>query len=312
MENRSHALMAGFFTLFLLAAAILGALWFGRDKIIRNSYEIATRMPVTGLNQQAAVRYKGLKVGNVTRIDFDPENPGQILLRLEILSDTPVTQSTFATLGYQGVTGIAFIQLDDQTGSTNPIVTKDDALPRIPLRAGLLQNLEQRGTAILQQTEELGQRLNQLLSDENQDSIVTAIKHIDQAAQSAQIALNTLQPTLAQLPALSNKTQASLDAIGNFASDARKLSNNLNDLASSLQAKDGAIAKLTQTVDQIGSKLDQETLPGLHSLSQDGRNSLRRVNRAVDNLSERPQSILFGNPAPLPGPGEPGFVVPQQ
>jgi phospholipid/cholesterol/gamma-HCH transport system substrate-binding protein len=47
----------------------------------------------------------------VTDIDFDDKNPGQLILRPEVIPDTPVTSATFATLAYQGVTGIAFVQL---------------------------------------------------------------------------------------------------------------------------------------------------------------------------------------------------------
>ena len=49
-----------------------------------------------------------------------------------------------------------------------------------------------------------------------------------------------------------------------------------------------------------------ETLP----LAHDARSSLRTLNRTLENLNDRPQSILFGNPGTAPGPGEAGFVAP--
>src|SRR6476660_360616 len=113
MENKSHALLAGIFTIALLTAAILIALWFNRDRVEWVPYEIATKLSIPGLNPQAAVRYRGLDVGKVDDILFDPNAVGQILVRISVRPDTPITQSTFATLGYQGVTGIAYVQLDD-------------------------------------------------------------------------------------------------------------------------------------------------------------------------------------------------------
>ncbi|MCH3717472.1 MlaD family protein, partial [Campylobacter coli] len=79
-------------------------LWLSKDDIQRTPYVISTNLPVSGLNLQGAVRYKGLKVGTVTSINFDPKVPGQLLIGLEVLKETPITQSSFATLGYQGVT----------------------------------------------------------------------------------------------------------------------------------------------------------------------------------------------------------------
>src|SRR4051794_30118615 len=105
MENKAHALMAGLFTLVLLIVAVFIGLWLNRDRIKRVPYEIVTRMSIPGLSPQAAVRYRGLDVGKVDAIMFDPKVPGQILMRLGIRPDTPITQSTYGTLAYQGVTG---------------------------------------------------------------------------------------------------------------------------------------------------------------------------------------------------------------
>ena len=77
MENRSHALMTGFFTLTLLVAAILFGVWFNRDRVERVPYLLATTLSVPGLNPQATVRYRGLEVGKVDAIDFDTQRRGK-------------------------------------------------------------------------------------------------------------------------------------------------------------------------------------------------------------------------------------------
>ena len=71
MENKSHAMIAGLFTIAMLAAVILGAIWLNRDREVRVPYQIATRLSVPGLNPQATVRYRGLEVGRVDEIVFD-------------------------------------------------------------------------------------------------------------------------------------------------------------------------------------------------------------------------------------------------
>jgi phospholipid/cholesterol/gamma-HCH transport system substrate-binding protein len=312
MESRSHALMAGFFTIALIALATVFALWLGRDRIQRTPYLIATKLSVAGLNLQAAVRYKGIKVGNVTDIDFDDNNPGQILLKIDVLPDTPVTPATFATLGYQGVTGIAYVQLDeDTTSSPASALEKMSGMQRIPLRPGMMQNLEQRGMAILNQTEELGRRLNTLLDPDNRKSLTTAVDNIGRAAAAWQAVPAKLEPALDKLPALIEQAQGSAAAFKVFSADASRMSNNFNLLANKLQASDGTIVKLNLAADYISEGVTQETLPAINSLSREARSSMRSLTRAVENLNDRPQSILFGNSAPQPGPGEAGFVAPK-
>ncbi len=59
------------------------------------------------------MRYKGVAVGKVTDIAFDDVQKGHVLIRIAVDSKAPVsTTGTYAMLGYQGVTGIAHIQLE--------------------------------------------------------------------------------------------------------------------------------------------------------------------------------------------------------
>src|SRR3954471_2813040 len=114
MENKAHALAAGIFVVLITVLLVALAAWLTRDTGERDAYEISTREAVTGLQPQAAVRYRGVDVGKVDSIGFDPKAQGNVLIRLEVDSHAPVTKDTFATLGYQGVTGLAFVQLDDE------------------------------------------------------------------------------------------------------------------------------------------------------------------------------------------------------
>ena len=311
MESRSHALLAGFFTIALVILATIFALWLGKDNILRTPYTIATKLSVAGLNLQAAVRYKGIKVGNVSDIDFDEKNPGQILLKLDILADTPVNANTFATLGYQGVTGIAYVQLDEDSNLPAVLKGSKEKIKQIPLRPGLMQNLEQHGMAILAQTEELSKRLNSLLDADNRQSLISAVDNIGKAAAAWQTIPGKLDPVLASLPDLVSQTRSSVDAFKVFSDDATITSSNIRALSDSLQGNDGAFAKLNVTADQIGNSLTLETLPGINSLSREARSSVRSISRVAETLNERPQSLLFGNKAIAPGPGENGFIEPK-
>lgn len=310
MENRSYALIAGFFTIALIALTVVFAYWLGRDNIQRKPFEIVTRLSVAGLNPQAAVRYKGIKVGNVTDIDFDPKSPGEIIIQIDILPDTPITQSTFARLGSQGVTGIAYIELDDDGSKPTPLTTSASNVAHLPLRPGLLQTIEQRGLAILDQTEEISKRLNILLDPKNPKSVHTAIDNISKAAVAWQGVPEKLEPALAHIPELVETSRNSMAAFKTFSNDASTLSKNWSALAANLQSPNGALARLNNSVDQISDALTLQTVPNINALSNDARSTLRSINRTSDALKDRPQSILFGQPAPPPGPGESGFVAP--
>ncbi len=311
MESRSHALIAGFFTIALLILAAAFGLWLSKDDIKRTPYSISTDLSVSGLNLQAAVRYKGIKVGTVTSIDFDTKMPGQLLLGLEILADTPITKSTFATLGYQGVTGIAFVQLDDDGSQPALLARKENEAPRIPLRPGLFQNLEKHGLAILEHTEELSKRLNMLLDAKNQQSLIGAVNNISEAAVAWKNVPDRLNPAITEFTAMAASMKNSATTFQIFSEESRATSRNFLRLSDELLAKDGSISKLNDTLDSVGAQVTSETLPSITALSKEAQATLRSINRTTETIKDRPQSILFGNQATPPGPGEPGFVAPK-
>jgi phospholipid/cholesterol/gamma-HCH transport system substrate-binding protein len=309
MENKSHALIAGVFTLVLLAAAILIGMWFNRDQVQWVPYQIATKLSIPGLNPQADVRYRGLDVGKVNEINFDPNVPGQILVQISVKPDTPITQSTFATLGYQGVTGIAYVQLDDDGSRPVRVPSSPEQIARIEMRPSLFDQLQNRGLAILEQTEEVAKRINTMLDPANQKAILGAFDNVSKAATALETIPNKLQPTLDRLPAVTAQAQQTLATLNSLSKDAGNLTRSLNGLTTSLQGPSGAIERITNSIEQVGAvanKIEFETLP----LANDARSSLRALNRTLDNLSERPQSVLFGSPTVAPGPGEPGFSPP--
>lgn len=114
MENRAHAFLAGLFTIGLAIFIALAVVWFNRDQTVRVPYEVVTRSTVNGLSPQAAVKYRGLDVGKVDSIRFDDRVPGQIIVRVLVDKDAPITTTTYGRLAYQGVTGLAYVQLDDR------------------------------------------------------------------------------------------------------------------------------------------------------------------------------------------------------
>ena len=118
MENRAHALAAGLFTLVLAAALVAAALWLRGQPIALDHYVLHTRGNVSGLNAQADVRYRGVEVGKVERIYFDPEDARTILVDISVSKGTPVTRGAYAQLAAQDITGLSYVQLEDDGSSS--------------------------------------------------------------------------------------------------------------------------------------------------------------------------------------------------
>jgi phospholipid/cholesterol/gamma-HCH transport system substrate-binding protein len=293
----------------LVAAALLVVLaaWLTRDTGQRDPYEISTRESISGLQPQAAVRYRGVDVGKVDSIGFDPKAQGNVLIRLEVDSQAPVTKDTFATLGYQGVTGLAFVQLDDEGHPAPRLEEKDGQPPRIPLRPGLLQKLSQKGEQLLDEADAALKRVNTLLGDANQKRVATALDNLGSAAnnvtQLSATLNNTVQtkvdPALTQAKQTLQSVQSSSDEFGRT--------------AKRINAPDGPIDRLaqgTQSLSHAADSFNAATLPRINRVTDETSRAVRLLGRTVNNIGDNPQSLIYGNGPVPPGRGEPGFVPP--
>ena len=151
MENRAHALVAGLFVIFLSITVALVAMWFSGNNIQRNTYLVVTKESVSGLNPQSAVHYRGVNIGKVESIEFDPDNLHQILIHISIDANVALSKTIYAQLGYQGVTGLAYIQLNDDGVANEPLPI--DA--QIPMRRSLLDEVTGSGQDLLTNVNQL-------------------------------------------------------------------------------------------------------------------------------------------------------------
>lgn len=321
MENKAHALAAGSFLLVVTALLVALAWWLTRDGSARTVYELSSREAVSGLNLQAAVRYKGVPVGKVVAIAFDPKVPGNVLVRIAVDGKAPVTRSTFAVLGYQGVTGIAHVQLDDSGQSREPLTSDDGAPPRIPLRPGLMGRITDQGGKVLVQVEEASRRLNALLAPENQQVLIGAVRNASQAAAGAQQLTADLRRLLdAQLgprsgtnvPLLAQDVRQTLQSLQATSDAARQAVTEIA-VASRRLNEAGTLERLGQGADALAqgaATLNATTLPSLHRLGDEATRTTRQVGRVAGALGDNPQSLLFGAGPLPPGPGEAGFRAP--
>jgi len=321
MENKAHALAAGLFVALLAALLLLLGAWLTRDAGDRHPYEISTRESVTGLQEQAPVRYRGVDVGKVTAIGFDPKAQGNVLVRMEIERGTPITRETFATLSFQGVTGLAFVQLDDSGQPAPRLEPNDEVPPRIPLRPGLLSKLTSKGEAILDQVEQATARLNQLLEPANQQRVGGAIDNIARAAADISKLSTSLDRTITaqfgpervDIPALVQRTDAALASLRSTSEETRATIREIGDTARRLNEKDGPLDRLaagTEALSHAADSFNAATLPRINRVTEDTSRAVRQLSRTVNNINDNPQSLIFGTGRIEPGPGEDGFAPP--
>ncbi|MCP5244689.1 MAG: MCE family protein [Burkholderiales bacterium] len=295
MENRAHALIAGLFVICFGAAALLIAEWFKGDSIEHDHYQVVSQESVTGLGLQASVYYRGVNIGKVNRIFFNPENMQQILIDIVIDGSIKLPKNIYAQLGYQGITGLAYVQLRNDK-EISPEVLPEDA--RIPMRPSLLDEVTGYGQNILNNVNELVIKMHQLLNDDNQAQISSILINIEKASRNFDGIAGNLQPILESMTHLTAES-------GVLVKHLDELLTEINQSMRSVNQQGGIIDSLATSAQEMAT-----TIPELRKVSSGLVRNSQNLDRVLQQLEENPQMLLLGRPSSPPGPGEDGFVAP--
>ena len=313
MENKSHALAAGLFILALTALLISTAMWLTRDTSALATFELAGQVNVAGLQPQATVRLRGVPIGKVQAIRLDPDTPGQVLVGIAVDAQAPISSATQASLGYQGVTGLAFIALEE-VGAPGTALA---AGSRIPLKPGLMGRLTDQGERILAQLELAGTRINALLSPDNQQVLMASVRQFGQTAAELQQLTQQARRAWPELAQTSRDTLASIKAtsigVGRSAEEARASAYAFRLVTERMYSPGGTLDRLDQGADILvatGSSLRLSTLPRVDQAVLELAHTTHQLGELTQTLADNPQALLLGKPFTPPGPGEAGFVAP--
>ncbi len=309
MENKAYALAAGLFTLLLGIGVVGAALWFSGETVVTENYLLVSRHPVSGLNAQAPVRYRGISVGKVLSIDFDPLEPRVILIKIAVKTGTPLTRSTYAQLGSQGVTGLSYVMLDDDGSKPQPLAAEGDALARIEVRPSFFDSVTASGQEMLDNFNQVAKRVTALLSEDNQKQLVDTLRKFDRAADKVAAFAASGEPAAKALPGLIAETGGTLKR-------ADALLGNLNQRVDSFERAANSFERAAKSGELLGNQgtvlteaMLTESVPRFNLLLDDLQRSSRGLERLLTDIGDQPHSLVFGrNPLPH-GPGEPGFAA---
>lgn len=307
MERESHAFIAGLFVILLGLGGIAGALWLGPDTgPERLPVDLVSTHSVTGLKVGAPVRFRGVDVGRVDSISFDPRQFGQIRIRISIDPATSISRSAYARLNYQGITGVAYVQLDDEkdnSGERLPLSSVNVA--QMELQASMLESAETDIRDVVLKAARVADRINELLNEQNQQRVMTLLDSFEMTSERYGELARSLEPSAKALPGLLQQTkrtmesaQGAVDNVANLAADAdRKLI--------VLDTVGEAARKIGQAADDFHN----DTLPRVNALIGQFSSDERELKRTLRQVNTQPQSLIFGLKPPPPGPGEQGFVA---
>ncbi len=188
METRAHFVLIGTFTMSVFVGVFLFVLWLAKVEIDRDfaDYNIIFESNVTGLSRGGDVRYNGIKVGEVTRLSLDPENPSRVFAYVRIDTTTPVSQDSVATFEFIGLTGVAYIALAGGGPQSKPLeLKKGEDVPSIVATPSAIQSLFSGAPDVLTGANRVILQVQQALNEENQQRFANFLDNLETVSQAA-------------------------------------------------------------------------------------------------------------------------------
>ncbi len=308
METKVNFAVVGAFVLVLGAGLIAGVLWFSSGGMYRRAYDvyqIYMSESVSGLNLDAPVKYRGVEVGRVRRLALAPGDVQLVQLTLDIERGTPVKQDTVAVLRVQGLTGIAYVELSGGGPDSPQLEAKPgQAYPVIRSGPSLMVRLDSAITALLTNVNRTSESMSALMDDENRRAFkqtlgeLRVLAHtlaarsaaIDSSLLNAARAMDNTARLTADLPRLVERVQTSADGFDRMTGEVARAGKEANATLA------GARADLREATGDI--------LPEARTLVSDLREVTGSLKRFSEQVEQNPGILLFGKPAPKPGPGE--------
>jgi len=307
MEREANYFVVGSFVLLVLVMGVLFIYWYSAANRHADytHYEIYFDGSVSGLTAGSPVRYLGVDVGQVQRLRIDPRSANRVQVIIGIQSSTPVSGSTVAQLSLQGVTGLLYIDLQQQgANAAGRRLLSNVPSEQYPVIPSVHSNFD----LFLSSLPDLTARLNDLvdlatrvLSDSNIDAVGRIAGHLAQATAALPQTVRNVNELLVQLrgtvtranQVIADLHTTSRSSSGNFIAAVRSLRTTSDNLARTSARLDTFVAA---NGDQLSGLL-RDGVPQLEGLLRDSRAAVQQINQLAHTLRDDPSRLLYQPPA---------------
>lgn len=246
MDTKVSYTTVGVFVIMMTAIAVGIVLWLTwfRHNQTYDTYVVYMSQEVSGLSVQSAVRFNGVRVGYVSKIELAPQDPQEVKITVQIETQVQVSTAVVATLMSQGITGLDYIGLRATAIKAPPLKVKgDQKYPVIPSEPSLLKRLSASIQDITDDIETVSSSISTLFSAENQRHISEILSGFASVGRVLDERAGSINTTLGSAQVL----------MKNSAKASQQFPQLVNDLASTTKSIQQLTTELQQTARSVTS-----------------------------------------------------------
>jgi phospholipid/cholesterol/gamma-HCH transport system substrate-binding protein len=300
MDRDANYVAVGAFVLLVIAMAVSFVFWYTeqRDKRSYERYEIYFPGTVSGLSAGSQVRYLGVDVGKVVHIMIDPEQRNRVLVIADIDSTAPIDVRTRASLSLQGITGLLFIDLKQDSKPAAPgVLAKGIDYPVIRSAPSdfdvLLSNLPALTTHLV----ELADRFNQVFSDDNVRALRATLENTRLASERLPDTVREVQGLIADVRRTTQEVQGAAAELRGIevrtAPDIESAVASIRHVSDNLARTSAMLEHFVADNEQGVSRFTHQSLPEFEQLLRESRQAARDFRDLSRSLKQNPSQLLY-------------------
>ncbi|MBP0615384.1 MlaD family protein [Jiella mangrovi] len=278
METSANYVRVGIFTLVVLALAVGLTYWTVFASSGDNRVPLLVRIEgsVTGLQQGSQVLFNGLPVGQVSSLRIDNNNPGVVIATTMVDPTIPIKENTQANIGFQGLTGYAFIELKGGNPSEGNLIEEAREQGVTPVIRANPSDV----TDILATARDIADRANNILGEF--ENIVKG------AGPGVQTTVANVAKTSENIETFTSSLAANTDKISTFVSNLSDMSVSARRVADALPAAIGQAQAILAAVDtnEVSQIVDNVT-----QVTANIRTQSDRIGSVVDSVQSAANGV---------------------
>lgn len=303
MARQVSTFMIGIFVTIGIIIGVGVITWIGASQYFKKGTIYVTYFDesVQGLQKDSSVKYRGVEVGRILKIGVAPDNKLiEVVMKINLRDD--LEKNTMTQLKAVGITGIVFVELDQQYPEAMKLAPKIDfptdyaVIPSRPsemkqILSGIYEVIDKINEADFQG---ISDKIKAAAQSTNDLMAGAQTKRVMSNLESSTTALDKSMKKLDKIMAEGN-LQVALSEAKQALAEARSLIFALNSELKGMRLRDTA-AKANQLMDELDrtartSAVDVET----------ATENLRRASESLERLLERieanPSDLFFGKPS---------------
>lgn len=307
MEAKANYTIVGAVVLILSAGLLSVGLWLsvGFDQKDYGYYTVYMDEAVSGLSVQQPVKYNGVPVGFVKKIELSKYDPRKVALTLSIEQGTPITTSTVASLVSQGITGNSYVGLSATSANLTPLKKiPGEPYPVIPSKPSLFNELQTAIKNVAQNVNKVSDQIHKVFDDQNVKNITRSLINIERVTTTLSNNSNAIDSSIKHADIfLANMAKVSKD-LPSVVAELKKGVDQFSEAALDVSQAGKKVSKTMDVGKNAIDKISQQTLPSFDILLQRIEAISANLEQISNQMRQNPSVVIRGTKPAKLGPGE--------